>query len=349
MAGTCRTLALALWLLVSQCAVAIESAEPDPLFDDDTILDIRLVAPLTTILSERPFNEELPARFLFTNSAGKAVELDVKVRTRGRSRRQKEICAFPPLRLNFRTSQTRGTLFQKQNKMKLVTHCRKGSRYEQVLLREYLAYRIFNQLSDASFRVRLLRIEYEDNENGHHNGEHYGFVIEHRDRLANRLGRQVMGVERVRVTSLDAAYTNLTSMFHYLLGNTDFSPILGAIDESCCHNSIPLGGGDSKWLSVPYDFDQAGLVDAPHAGPNPGFRLASVRQRLYRGRCAFIDEIPATIERFLEKRDAIFTLIDSAPALNKRTRHALASYVEGFYKTIRSQRQVESRIVKACI
>ncbi|MDH3409035.1 MAG: hypothetical protein OEN51_06700, partial [Gammaproteobacteria bacterium] len=131
----------------------------DPLFDHDDTLNVELEGPFGWLTRERPDEEEVPGKFRFNADDGSTVELDVVIRTRGKNRRDKETCRFPPLRLNFKRSQTDDTLFDKQDKLKLVTHCRSNSeRYDQAVVSEYLAYRILNTLTDRSFRARLLRI-----------------------------------------------------------------------------------------------------------------------------------------------------------------------------------------------
>ena len=50
------------------------------------------------------------------------------------------------------------------NKVKLVTHCRGANKYDAYVLKEYLAYKIYNELTDYSLRVRLLEIEYVEEE-----------------------------------------------------------------------------------------------------------------------------------------------------------------------------------------
>ena len=59
-------------------------AGPKPLFAEHTILDITIEAPLSTLMAERPDEEYLAARLTYTASGDEIVELDLKVRTRGR-------------------------------------------------------------------------------------------------------------------------------------------------------------------------------------------------------------------------------------------------------------------------
>jgi hypothetical protein len=343
------TVSSTILFLVVSGALAQESTPPDPLFQSTEVLDVRIVAPLKTLLYERPRDEELLASLQYTDSAGETIEFDIKIRTRGRLRRQKDICAFPPMRLNFKGSQTKGTLFHKQDKVKLVTHCESNSKYEQVVLREYTAYRILNIMTNASFQVRLLRITYVDSEGKRRDNVRYGFIIEHRDRLAKRLDKPYLDVPSATIQSLDPEHTNLVSMYHFLLGNTDYSPVQGIPDEACCHNHVLFGNeGEPVW-SVPYDFDQAGLVNAPHARPNKRFKLRDVQQRLYRGRCAHNDQLAESIASFVEKREEIMAVVRDVDDATNRSEKTMAKYVEKFYDTITSEKGVANELVKKCI
>lgn len=323
--------------------------QPDPLFQSTDVLEVRISAPFRTILKERSDKEDVAGMFQYTDDAGDIKEVDVGIRTRGISRRQKDVCPFPPLRLDFKSSQVKKSLFKKQDKLKLVTHCKdRSSRYKETPLREYLAYRMLNELTDVSFRVRLLRITYVDTDGRHDERNRYGFVIEHKDRLAKRMGIEPLEVESTRVKALQPGYTNLISMFHYMIGNTDFSPIAGP-DAKCCHNHVLLGAEGELLYSVPYDFDQAGLVDAPYGHTNPKFRLRNAKQRLYRGRCRNSEHLASTIAHFLSKRETIFKLISEQEGLEDKTRRELTGFVEKFYETINSPKQVERQLVKKCV
>lgn len=350
------TMQLTRWTLLSVTlfltvtgATAQEIKAPDPIFQSKVILDVRIVAPMATILSERSDEVELPGTFHYTSDAGQTVDLDINMRTRGRFRLRKEICDFPPMRLNFVKSQTKDTLFHKQDKIKLVTHCQTTATYEQVLLREYTAYRVLNVLSDASFRVRLLRITYVDADGKMKDDVRYGFIIEHRDRLAKRLGKSVLEIPGTHPRTLAAEHASMVDLYHYLIGNTDFSSVKGAKADMCCHNHILFGNEAEKIWSVPYDFDQSGLVNAPHAGANPRFRLRTVRDRLYRGRCLNNDQLAATIATFNDKREEVLAVLSEVDVAASKSVKSMVVFVERFYKSVNSERRVNSNLIKKCI
>ncbi len=346
------TLALCLVFcpLLASVGVAATPAEPDPLFQSHEPIEITISGPFTTLMRERPEEEELEGTARWTEPDGTPVEVSIQLRTRGNFRRDPSTCPFAPIRLDFRGSEVEGTLFDNQDKLKLVTHCRDRSvQYEQVLVREYLTYRLLNVLTDISYRVRLLRITYQDTEDSRDDRLTWAFVIEHKDRFDNRTGLEPLEIEGSSLDELDPAFTSLTSVFQYMIGNTDFSPIAAFEGKSCCHNTHPFAIEGGAVYSVPYDFDMSGMINAPYASPNPRFRLRDVRQRLYRGRCRFIEQLPATIEHFQDSREALFALIAEESALTDRNRRSMTRYLDSFFKTIDDPRSVQRRLVDACI
>lgn len=340
------TLATGLFLLAAATQTV---ADVDPLFASHDILDVEIDGPFAMLADERPNEEESAGKFRYSAEDGTLVEFDVAVRTRGRLRRGKETCTFPPLRLNFKKSQTKDTLFDKQDKVKLVTHCRnKARRYEQAVIAEYLTYRLFGLLTDRSFNVRLLRVNYVPTDKGR-DMDSYAILIESKDRLQKRLDAKPVSTEKVAVSTIVPEDLNLASVFQYFIGNTDFSPVQTAPDEDCCHNQVLFVRDGKLSYTVPYDFDQSGLVDAPHAFPNPRFRLKSARERLYRGRCVNNEHLPATLNLFRERRTNIEKLIQDQPGLDKATARSMLEFVEEFYDTIDSPKRLQGNIVAKCL
>jgi len=345
-----RTLALSLLPLLAVAAWALDNGDPDPLFRDDAVVEITITAPMPELLKHRPDEEYLPGKLAYTEADGSVTELDIGIRTRGNYRRQPRVCPFPPLRLNIKKSDARGTLFDRQDKLKLVAHCRDNSeRYEQNVIREYLAYRILNTLSDVSYRVRLVRVRYVDSQTQHDDRIQYGFIIEQQGRLAKRLGLAPISTDGIDTEQLEGAYSDLTSLFQYMIGNTDFSPIAGAKGEECCHNSTLFGNDGGPIYAVPYDFDMSGLVDAPYAEPNPNFKIRRVTQRLYRGRCAHISNLPQSIRAFQDNRSTIYRLIEEQPQLEEGSRKKALKFIDQFYKVIDDPKRVEREINSQCI
>jgi len=342
-----RTITITALSLTLTAAWAQSSKAPDPLFQNNETLQVTITAPMTTLVEERAKEGYLPGVFQFTEADGTVVDLDLQIRTRGNFRH--ETCDLPPLRLNFKKSQTKGTLFDKQNIMKLVVHCENSNKYEQIVLKEYLAYRIFNAITDLSFRVRLLRVTYVDSEELRKQQTYYAYLIEHKKRLAKRHDRKEEIIERSSIRFIQPDQLNLTSIFEFLLGNTDFSPIAGAPDRMCCHNYVLFGNTFDPLVAIPYDFDQSGFVNAPYAAPSPNFKIRNVRTRLYRGRCINNEHVPASLQEFRDGRDAIYAVVDAQEGLTSGTRKKIVKYIDKFYKLIDDPQDVEKHITGKCI
>jgi len=342
-----RAATVTMFVFLAASAWAETGNAPDALFQSDETLQVTITAPLTSLVKERPKEDYLPGIFQFTEADGSVVDLDLRIRTRGHFRHR--TCDFPPLRLNFKKSQTDGTLFDKQNIMKLVVHCENSNKYEQIVLREFLAYRIFNAITDLSFRVRLLRVTYVDSEEQRKQQTYYAYLIEHKKRLAKRHDRKEEIIERATIGSIQSDQLNLTSIFELLIGNTDFSPIAGAPGDMCCHNYVLFGNSVDPLVAIPYDFDQSGIVNAPYAAPSPNFRIRNVRTRLYRGRCVNNEHVPASLQKFRDGRDAIYAVIDAQEGLTSSTRKSVVKYIDKFYKLIDDPSDVDKHIISKCI
>ncbi len=341
------SLSCLLFLLVLAASAAAEVGRPDPLFQSHDTVDVTISAPLTTLVRERATEEYLLGSLSYADSDGKVRTFDVKVRARGHSRY--EICDLPPLWLNFKKSQVKDTLFHKQDKLKLAVHCQDSERYEQTLLREFMAYRILNLATPKSFQVRLLRVTWVDTEGQRDQQIRYAFLLEHKNRLGKRIDRKDLKIEETSVAALDPKHLNLTSVFQFLIGNLDFSPIAKSEYNECCHNYVLFSNDKELLVAIPYDFDQSGLVSAPYALPGHQFGIRTVRQRIYRGRCQNNDYVEASIGRFKTVRNNIFALIETQDGLTRKVRNILADYVQQFYDIADDPRRVSRLMLKKCL
>ena len=319
---------------------------PDPLFQDNAALQVVITAPFSRLINERPTEEEFQGSFSYKEPDGETVALDLQVRARGKFRHRN--CDFPPLYLNFKRSQVEGTLFDQQNKLKMVVHCKDSARYQQSVMREFLAYRMLNALTDQSFRVRLLDVTYVDSEQRRPRMVRNAFLIEHVDRLGHRLGRQKLNIFPDDVSDLQADYLNLTSVFQYLLGNTDFSPILGSKTE-CCHNYELFGKEGAPLLAIPYDFDMSGFVHTPYARPPEDLDIDNVRQRLYLGFCVNNEYVESSVAQLLQARDTLYALTADLQQMAPTVRERVAEYMDEFFVTIGDPQAVQRELVDRCI
>ena len=318
-----------------------------PLFADQQPLQIVIEAPISELTRRNTENNEVAGVLRYRNALNTEVELSVTLRPRGKSRLQ--YCDFPPLRLNLKRKQVPGTLFAEQNKLKLVTHCKRGAKHAAWVRQEYLIYRMYNILTEQSLRVRWLDIDYRDSAAGDKATAAVGFLLESAGNLAGRLSMQPLKQQEIDLEQLDTSQAALVSLFQFMIGNTDWSILSGAEGSNCCHNGEPLVayGTTDGTIVVPYDFDQSGLIDTDYAIPSPSLRIDSVRQRRFRGFCMHNDQLPTTIAHFNAHRAAIDEVIDSSE-LARGTRNKMGRYVNGFYQIINNPQRRDRLMTDRC-
>ena len=224
-----------------------------------------------------------------------------------------------------------------------------GPKYSDHLRLEYIIYRALNLLTPQSFRVRAVDIEYIDSEGKRRPRAEPAFFIEDEARMAERLGLERVSLKRVDTKNIDQRYLGLITLFQFMIGNTDWSLVSGLRGEDCCHNGKLLGPSQrtSGLFTVPYDFDQAGLIDVDYASPYPALGITDVKQRLYRGFCSTSAHFDAILDQFESQRGAILELLDGGQLSASAKRKALR-YLEGFFDMIVDPKQVERRITRKC-
>src|SRR5439155_11002015 len=125
-----------------------------------------------------------------------------------------------------------------QHELKLVTYCRTASDYEQRIVLEYTAYRLYNLITPMSFRVRAADVTYrkDDKDAG---VTRFGFVIEDIDDVAerNHLGKLTAATRQITRSQLDPHAEARAAMFEFMIANLDWDFLAGPAGVDCCHNS----------------------------------------------------------------------------------------------------------------
>ena len=318
-----------------------------PLFASEETVSLTVTAPIRDLIRAKHRKEQYDAVVSYTDDAGKVITLDAKVSARGNARL--ESCDFPPIRLEFDPATTVGTLFDGQRRLKMVTHCQRGSTGERWLLQEYGVYRAYNVITDYSYRVRKLDMTWRDSESGRWEREAPAFFIEDTDELADRFGRAEIRPPEVETAQFHAVETTRHLLFQYLIGNTDFSVKRGSGGEGCCHNArvIAEPGSQENWIVVPYDFDQAGIINTSYALPDQRLGIRNVTRRLYRGFCWQNDPLIDAITLFNERREAITSAL-MPEGLSGSVQSRIRRYVEAFYETVNDPAELEDELIAKC-
>jgi hypothetical protein len=326
------------------------ASERAPLFQDHTVLKAVLTAPIAQTYAQRNSEVRLyhPGQWTYINESGETQRLDVSIRIRGNFRRQ--YCELPPLRLNFRKSQVKGTLFKGQDKLKLVAPCQHGLESQQKLLLEYLAYRTYEILTDHSFGTRLIRLSYVDSDEAMRSWTDLAFVIEDDADIGKRLGLDKARVKENRFDELDQPLTALAELFQLLISNHDYSVLQGPEGEYCCHNTEMYVREEEagKRIPIPYDFDMSGLVNARYAAPPEHLPIRQVRTRYYRGLCQPPAVMDATVAHILSKKDEIMAMYRGMPELSGPSRNRTLGYLKNYFAILENEGPFKKFVLDRC-
>ena len=322
------------------CEVAFTQSHnisPKNFFTDQDILEIQLVSDFKNLIKQKRnegYKEQFQqAKIICLFPDGHLVEEEIEIRPRGEFRREE--CYMPPLMLNFKLARSEN--FQKLGKLKLVLPCKFDPYHEQLILKEFLIYKIYNLLTEKSFRVRLVKIKYQDINTKMHADAVFAFFIEDVDDMAKRNGCTEMELAAYHTESTDRNQTTLVSLFQFMIGNTDWAVPL-------YRNIKLIVEGSSSTVApyvVPYDFDYCGLVNPDYGIPPPGLSITSLQERLYRGYPRSILELNAVLDIFKKNKNSIDSIIDNTAYLYQNNRKEMKRYLDEFFDIIKSEKEIK--------
>lgn len=323
-----RNLIVILFLsLVHTISAQISDPSIFDLLTGEEVREITIQTDLVQLLESSNGNVEYQVgTFLFKDNENTHRSFDMKLRPRGKFRLQ--ACDFPPLKLNFPKTVLRNQGLAKHDKLKLVTHCSEDKNLgNEKVLREYLAYKLYQELSPYSYRVQLVEIQYVDTGGRLSGFSRYGFIMEDNDEMTTRIkGEECDTCTYANPEKFDWKAAGVHAMFQYLIGNADYSvPVLRnvrVVERTLDHQLVPVG----------YDFDFSGLVDAPYAIPANYLGQLAVQQRIYLGTVATDEQMQEILEVFFDKKKELLGLVGKFRLLPAADRYNIREYLLTFYE-----------------
>ncbi|MDX1909252.1 MAG: hypothetical protein SF053_19600 [Bacteroidia bacterium] len=313
-------------------------APAQTLFSDQTLMTLTLEAELDKFLADRGTDPQYhQAALSYAGSDGQQHRIQVAIRARGHFRRDQFVCQFPPVRVKF--PKNAPAPFAGQDKLKLVTHCQD----DETILREYYVYKTYNILTDTSFRVRLVKIIYQDTDGTRPPEEHFGFFIESEEEMAARLGEKPVEDDvPLDASSVHRNQLTMVHMFNYMIANRDF-------DVQVRQNIKVITHQGSLPIPVPYDFDWSGVVNAPYTKTNAQAQKPIYwERRIFKPICREEAEIEAVLTHFRTLREQIETLYKTSPYLQPQTKTEILKYYQDFYKVSASRKTMLEVFLKGC-
>ena len=302
------------------------------IFNAEEPMDITLRFDIKSYRRNKFKDEYLPVQL--TYHVNDTLDINKKVRVKARGERRREICKLPPFWLNIKKAKVGNKYLEGTSKIKIVTHCWESILYEQYLIKEYLTYKIYNEISPYSFRVRLIRMKYIDTGRKNKETSSWAFMIEPEKMMAERLDVLSIKSDKISMHYTDTLCMDVVAVFMYMIGNADYS-VAGRHNLKLIRRKDP-----SKPLivPVPYDFDYAGVVNASYAIPGENLGITSVTERYFTGPCREDQHYLTAIEQIYKNKDRILDIVDSSPYLDEKNRKEMSRYLVEFFTEAEGER-----------
>lgn len=270
----------------------------------------------------------------------------IKVEIKGRGNFRLNHCYFPPLGIKIEKKQAKGTVFEGNKKFKLVLPCKQQGSNDLVLL-EWLCYKLYEEISSYAFKTRLVNVnvtEFKGKKD--ENFQLKGILIEDLEKTAKRLNAKSQENARVSPSILQDTNALRFYLFQLLISNTDWS-------ELTQHNTKLLYFSPQRYIMIPYDFDMSGVVDAPYAMVSvideEKLPINSVKQRYYRGFCRSPEITQFVRQEFLAKKVKLLAIPDLLKGeLSDKTIKEVKAYLESFFEILEKNSLFTYHVLAKC-
>ena len=308
----------------------------DSLFIDQKPLKIRLNYS-NNYLNKNTNDSTLMKTKLFFIQENKNKEIDVSVRARGNFRRKH--CYFTPVKIKIKKRDASNTIFSDNRILKLVLPCKNDRDKNDNILKEFIAYKIYEIISPFYFKTRRLEINYTDQKRKNQkNFNLIGFFIEDDDKVAKRFDSKIIK-RKISPLAMDDFNSVNLSFFNFLIGNTDFS--------SAHQHNGKLLFYEKKIIPIPYDFDLTGWVK-PKYGSGITNRLGySFEERNYIGFKREKSIYSKVRNHYLTLKEKILKTVElyESEFEYKKSYYLMMNYLREFYEILENDKLYNSLIV----
>ena len=288
------------------------------------MVKLDLVFDMNTAIENRRLDSSFDGSLSFLDQQGQQQEWSVNISLRGKFRRV-NCQEMPPLKIDFSKKDLKKAGLAPFDDLKIVTYCMDDKvEAKEALLKEYLMYKLYNQLTEISYRVQLVEINFKDIHTGQRK-KLLSFLIEDTAQLTNRIGAEKLDSARIiDKNRFDTYYQQTTALFQYMIGNKDWGLTFG--------KNIKYLNKNDRVILVPFDFDFAEIVGASYTAPNKNAENPFVHGRVYQGFREEIKSLQPVINEFNAKRTELFNVIRNCKLLRSTTRKKMISYLESFFE-----------------
>ena len=293
---------------------------------------ITLEADLTTIIANKKTNQYFPGTLITEDGKTYAIEL----RPRGKFRRK--ISEIPPLKIKFKKKLLAAEGLDTLNEIKLVLPTVDKASGDELVIKEYLAYKMFERLTPASVRAKLIKLTIRDTHVEKSKKTMYAILVEDEEETCARLKGSPVSEYGIPTDSLIAHQAALSVMFEYMIGNTDW--------EIAMMRNVRLmrSNETGKVLVMPYDFDFSGLVSAPYASPSSESGLKTVRDRFLMSSGLKLEHLKRATQVIRAAKKDLYEICRSK-YLSKTTSGEMIDYLDTFFQMVETKDEVPTTLL----
>ena len=318
-------------ILISLLAISTTISQTDSLtlFESlygDTPIEMHIKTNLRKIIKMKAKKEKHTGVLTYKDANGVEREWHLKIRARGNMRNK--ICFLPPLKLNFKKGELRSAGIQ--------------GKYDDFVLREYLAYKLYNELTENSFRVQLIKLTLEDIENKQKPIETFAYLIEDIDEVAERVDGRVISAELFNHTRLHPATYDMMCVFQFMIGNLDWHILRQHNTKLITNKSL------QSVVAIPYDFDYSAVVGTSYATPHERIPVQDIRERYFLGLCREKGEYEPTLQLFRDKKEQLLAVYNNFPLLSEKAKKPVLAYLKDFFNILENPKSYQSKIINHC-
>lgn len=309
------------------------------LFEEEDLLKVSLRFDVAKFLKKADRDQSVDGTMTIHFSETDEMERKVTLKYRGQSRFER--CKYPPARITFKKPVYEVSDSGRIKNIKLVNQCQPGSTFGEYVIREYLVYKLYNVLTDTSFRARLISLDLVDSENKRKTITQFGILLEPEALLAERLNLTEVKTKMLSQSHMFPDMIDRLAIFNYMIANWDWS-VPGQHNVTVFTSlNYELGG---LGIPVPFDFDLTGVVNAEYAIPPPGLGIETNRDRLFSGICRTREVYQNELMAFLGKKDEFYSVITEFPYLGKSDKRDIIAFLDQFFDQLEKQRSMDSLI-----
>jgi len=316
-------------------------ADSDLTQTTEQLLTLRLQVQIKTLRKETNDSTYIPST-LYYKPISNWDSVPVELRTRGEFRLKK--CVFPPVKLKFKKKNIEETVFEGNKKLKLVVPCRHEDSKNDYVVREFMAYKLYEPVTPYHFETRLINLDWSQKASKKDNSYKLkGILLEDIDNLAKRVGGNEYD-RKIHPMRLDTLNGIRNAFFQYMIGNNDYSVVLG-------HNRKGLYVNE-KFVIIPYDFDLAGLVNADYGKSsdvqNLRFMGDQPAERIYRDSPRNRKMMDQVRQEYIDLKPVMLETMNSIEKYfdNKDDFVEAEMYVLRFYQILEDDKKFEKQFVK---